>query len=765
MLRLPLIPLRGLIIFPNMVLYFDVSRKKSIAALENAMLKDQKIFLTTQANAEIEDPTNEEFFHIGVIAKIKQMLKMQGGIVRVLVEGETRASIKSFTQEESFIEADVEIKEDIFTRGEQREKALVRLIKDTFEKYSEISSKISREVAVDIANIDVPGRFADLISHHLDLSIIQKQKLIDAINVEKRLETLYFYLLEEVEIAQVEREIAIKVTNEMNKMQREHFLRSQIKVIQKELGDTDDIQEETEEMLEKLNKLKLKKSITEKVEKEIKKYERLHPATAESAVSRNYIESILDLPWNKQTKEQIDIAKAREVLDKDHYSLTKVKERILEYLAVRKLTGSIKGPIICLVGPPGVGKTSIARSIAESINRKFIRMSLGGVRDEAEIRGHRRTYVGATPGRIMTHIREIKSKNPLFLFDEIDKIGNDFRGDPASALLEVLDPEQNKEFMDHYYEVPFDLRKVMFVTTANTTSTIARPLLDRMEVIEVSGYTSLEKEEIAKRHLIPKQIKENGLEGMNINISKDALITIIENYTRESGVRELERKIGNVCRKLAAIAVEENKKTFSVRKNTISKLIGPPDYRMEERDKKDKCGIVTGLAWTRVGGETLEIEVNIMKGKGSLQLTGKLGDVMKESAKAGLSYIRSTLKDEVDEKFFSTHDIHIHVPQGAIPKDGPSAGISIATAMYSAITKKKVKSSAAMTGEITLRGRVLAIGGLKEKLLAAKRFGIDIVIIPEENREDLEEIPAEIKKGIKIYPVSKMDEVLEKVLV
>ncbi len=761
---IPLIPLRGLIIFPYMVLYFDVGREKSIAALEEAMVRDQLIFLTTQKDMDVEDPFEGDYYHYGTVAKIKQMLKLPGDAVRVLVEGQQRAKVVDFTKEENFIEVDYLLLEDE-VEDDLESKALERSIKETFKEYSQISNRISPEVTSSLAGVDEPGRFADLIIPQLNISINDKQGLLETLNTKHRLFKLYRHLLQEVEIVELEKDLSDKVKEQMNKSQKEYFLREQMRIIQQELGDEEDIASEADKLTKRLKKLRLKKDIQEKMEKEIEKYSRLNPSSPEAAVSRSYIDWILDLPWNKQSKEQIDLPHARNVLDEDHYGLEKVKERVLEYLAVRKLTGSMKGPIICLVGPPGVGKTSIASSIARSVNRKFIRMSLGGVRDEAEIRGHRRTYIGAIPGRIMTHIKESGVKNPLFLFDEIDKIGSDFRGDPASALLEVLDPEQNKSFQDHYLEIPFDLSKVMFITTANTTATIPRPLLDRMEVIDITGYTLFEKEQIAIKYLIPKQQKENGLEKADIKFSKEGLRTLIEGYTRESGVRELERKIGTICRKIAIEVVETKKDKFLVSKTALSKYLGEAPYRPDELEKEDRVGLVNGLAWTSVGGDTLEIEVNISPGKGSLSLTGQLGDVMKESAQAGLSYIKSQAGElDIASDFFAKNDIHVHVPAGAIPKDGPSAGITMATAMASAITGRKVDHTLAMTGEITLRGRVLAIGGLKEKLLAAKRRGIKRVLIPSDNERTLKEVPLEIKKDLKIIPVSSMDRVLKEAL-
>ena len=763
---IPLIPLRGLIIFPNMVLYFDVGREKSIQALEEAMLRDQLVFLTTQRDLEVEDPSPSDFYQIGTVAKIKQMLKLPGDAIRVLVEGQTRAKVESFVRTNDYFDVLYEELNDEIDETDIEAIALVRTIKETFQKYSSVSNKIPPEVVLSLQNIDDPGRFSDLIAPQLGVSIEKKQELLEAVDIKDRLRKVYELLLQEIEIVEIEQDINDKVKSQINKLQKEYFLREQMKVIQQELGEDEEPSSDADKFMERLNSLRLKKDVHEKIEKEIKKFSRMNPSSPDSMVTRNYVEWILDLPWNKSTKDRIDLPLARKILDEDHYGLEKVKERVIEYLAIRKLTNSLKGPIICLVGPPGVGKTSIASSIARSLNRKFIRMSLGGVRDEAEIRGHRRTYIGAIPGRIMTSIKETKSKNPLFLFDEIDKLSSDFRGDPASALLEVLDPEQNKTFQDHYLEVPFDLSKVMFITTANTTQTIPRPLLDRMEVIEITGYTVFEKEEIARRYLLPKQLKENGLTDYDVTISKEAMLAVIEGYTRESGVRELERKLAQVLRKVAAIIVEKNKKSFSVTKKNLENFLGPIKYRRDERDIENHIGIATGLAWTSVGGETLKVEVNLMKGKGSLSLTGQLGDVMKESAQAGLSYIRAAAdKFGLNETIFKEYDLHIHVPEGAIPKDGPSAGITMATAMTSALTGKPIRSNVAMTGEITLRGRVLPIGGLKEKILAASRYGIDTVIIPADNESDLAEIPKQVLKGITVHPVKSMDEVLELVLI
>lgn len=764
---LPLIPLRGLIIFPYMVLYFDVGRDKSIEALEEAMLRDQQIFLTTQKEMEVEDPLEDDFYRVGTVAKIKQMLKLPGDNIRVLVEGQQRARYTELVRYEPYFEVNVEPYEpEVVDTNNVELEALSRGIRDAFERYIAISNRIPQEMAGSITGMEDIVRFADLIIPQLGITLEQKQQLLEEEDLIKRLRLLHSLLIREIEVVEMERDLGEKVKEQLNKMQKEYFLREQMRVIQQELGEDEDTRSEADKLMERLNKLRLKKSIHEKVEKEIKKLSRMNPSSPDASVTLNYVEWILDLPWNKQTKEEIDLAKARVILDEDHYAMERVKERVLEYLAVRKLTNSLKGPIICLVGPPGVGKTSIAASIARSVNRKFIRMSLGGVRDEAEIRGHRRTYVGAIPGRVMTLIKESKSKNPLFLFDEIDKLASDFRGDPASALLEVLDPEQNKSFVDHYLEVPFDLSKVMFLTTANTTTTIPRPLLDRMEVIELTGYTLFEKEEIARRYLIPKQKKENGLEQVEIKISKEALRDIIEEHTRESGVRELERKLATIMRKIATIVVEKGKDSYSVTKKGVIRFLGQPRYQRTKREEEDRIGMVTGLAWTSVGGDTLEIEVSLMSGSGKLKLTGKLGDVMKESAEAGLSFIRSISEElSIEDETFKNTDIHVHVPAGAIPKDGPSAGITMATAMASALTQRKVHADLAMTGEVTLRGRVLPIGGLKEKLLAANRYGIKKVLVPEANRADIEEIPQEVLKGLTIKYVSEMNEVLAESLV
>ncbi len=764
-INLPLIPLRGLSIFPYMVLHFDVGRKKSIKALEAAMAKDQRIFLTTQFDIDNDSPESTDFYKVGTICKIKQMLKLPGDAIRVLVEGIQRAEVELITEEEPYFRVEVKTYLDSLEIDKET-RALMRSAISAFEKYIAISNRVSPDVILSVSAIDEPGRLSDIIAAQITLKTEQKQELINAIDVKERLEHLLKILLTEIEILEVEKNINDKVKNQINKSQKEYYLREQIKAIRDELGEEEAQEDEIEVMRKQLKKLRLSKKIEKKVSNEIDRYSRLSPSSAESGVIRSYVNWILDLPWKKETKDEIDLVKAQTILDEDHFGLESVKERVVEYLAVRDLTHSMKGPIICLVGPPGVGKTSIAKSIARSLGREFVRMSLGGVRDEAEIRGHRRTYIGAIPGRIINGIKEAGTKNPVFLFDEIDKVSSDFRGDPASALLEVLDPEQNKEFTDHYLEVPFDLSKVMFITTANSLMTIPRPLLDRMEVIQVSGYTEYEKLNIAKKYLVPKEMEEHGMAKSSLSLSDEALLELIRKYTRESGVRELERKIANICRKAAVRVVKGEVKTVRITDKNIDKYLGKSKYHYDLIAEEDQIGIVTGLAWTTVGGDTLSIEVNTMKGKGKLQLTGQLGDVMKESAQAGLSYIRTIAsKYNIEENFYETLDMHVHIPEGAIPKDGPSAGITMATAMISALSGIPVNRFVAMTGEITLRGRVLPIGGFKEKALAAKRAGIKKILFPYENLKDLEEIPETIKKEIEFVAVKSMDEVLEHALV
>ncbi|MBN2797216.1 MAG: endopeptidase La [Clostridia bacterium] len=764
--EIAVIPLRGLTIFPYMVIHFDVGRDKSVKALEDSMLKNQKIFLTTQKSIEVDNPTIDEIHHIGTLCKVKQMLKLPGDTIRVLVEGISRAKIQEVLQEEPYIKVIIEEYSDEEEGIDRECEALKRSVLQTFEQYVELNSKITPDILLTVRSIENCGRLADVIASNIALKMEQKQTLIEAISPKLRLEVLYKYMLNEIEIIEVEKKINDKVKSQISKMQKEYYLKEQIKAIREELGEDYSKDEEIDELYDRIEKTKVPKNIREKLETEVKRLSLMTPNSAESNVIRTYVNSILDLPWNKQTKDALDLSRSRTILDEDHYGLKEVKERVLEYLAVKQLTKSMKGPIICLVGPPGVGKTSIAKSIARSLNRKFIRMSLGGVRDEAEIRGHRRTYIGAIPGRIMNAIKEVGYKNPVLLFDEIDKLSSDFRGDPASALLEVLDPEQNKEFTDHYLEVPFDLSKVMFVTTANSLSTIPRPLLDRMEVIQVSGYTEREKLEIAKRYLIEKQQEIHGIQSKQFNLPDESVKKIINGYTRESGVRELERKIAKLMRKLAIEIVEYKKEFIDVQPEEIEKYLEAPMYRYDEIEDQSQIGVVMGLAWTSVGGTTLNIEVAKLPGKGKLVLTGQLGDVMKESAQAGLSYIRSIASSyDIDEQFHEKYDIHVHIPEGATPKDGPSAGITMATAVISALTEIPVRNDVAMTGEITLRGRVLPIGGLKEKTLAAERAGIKKVLFPHENIKDLSEIPESVKQNVEMIPVKTMNEVLEHALV
>jgi len=745
-----------------MILHFDVGREKSIKALEEAMINNQLIFLVAQKDAQNDTPTKDDIYKVGTISKVKQLLKLPGNTIRVLVEGINRAEICEFTQTEPFFMAEVMekiIAPDSFNKTEVE--ALKREVISTFEEYVKLSNKITAESVVTIMSNDDVNQISDLIAASIVLKIEDKQKLLSEFNPVKRLEKLLELLVREIQILEVEKDINIKVRKQIDKMQKEYYLREQLKAIQNELGDKDGITGEINEYKKKMEESNLPEEVEKKVLKELDRLAKMPSGSAEGSVVRTYLDWILDLPWSKKTEEVIDLEKAAKILDDDHYGLEKVKERIIEYLAVRKIKNDLKGPILCLVGPPGVGKTSIARSVAKALNRNYVRMSLGGVRDEAEIRGHRRTYVGAMPGRIIAALKQAGSKNPLILLDEIDKMSSDFRGDPASAMLEVLDGEQNFAFRDHYLELPFDLSDVLFLTTANTLDTIPRPLLDRMEVISISGYTEEEKFNIAVRHLIPKQVEAHGLKKGNLRIDEQAVRDVINYYTREAGVRNLEREIGTICRKAVKNLLSSGKKYVKVTSGNLEKYLGKKKYRYDMANERDEVGIARGLAWTPVGGDTLSVEVTVMNGNGKLELTGQLGDVMKESAKTGMSYIRSRVEDfNIDKDFHTKYDIHIHVPEGAIPKDGPSAGITMVTAMVSALTGIPVKKNVAMTGEVTLRGRVLPIGGLKEKVLAAHRAGIDTIIIPEENRKDIEEIPENVRKGIRFVPVTNMDEVL-----
>lgn len=764
--RLPLLPLRGLSIFPYMVLHFDVGRDKSIRALEEAMINDQLIFLVTQKDAHTDLPTTEDFYRVGTISKIKQLLKLPGDTIRVLVEGINRAEIKEIVTEETYFLVDVLEHQEEQKIGDLELEALRRSVLGDFDEYIKANPKVAPETLITVSDIEDASRFADVVASNLTIKIEEKQDILSLFDIKERMEKICEILSRELEILEIERKINSRVRKQIDKSQKEYYLREQLKAIQRELGEKEGHADEIEQYREKLSKLEVPDEVKDKVEKELDRLSKMSTGSPEVGVTRTYLDWIFDLPWNTMTEDNLDIKNARKVLDEDHYGLKKVKERVLEYMAIRQLSNNMKGPILCLVGPPGVGKTSIAKSIARAMGRKFTRMSLGGVRDEAEIRGHRRTYIGAIPGRIIYSIKQAGSRNPLFLFDEIDKLASDFRGDPASALLEVLDSEQNKDFRDHYLELPFDLSRVMFLTTANSADTIPAALLDRMEVIYISGYTEEEKLHIAVDYLIPKQIKEHSLSDEKVIITEASVRDVINGYTREAGVRSLEREIANIIRKCATQIVENNKKMVKVTPANLKKYLGIPKYKYDLINQKNEIGVVTGLAWTSVGGETLFIEVSVMPGTGKLELTGHLGDVMKESARAGLSYIRSR-SDEfgIDKEFTKNMDIHIHVPEGATPKDGPSAGITMTTALVSALTRKPVYRDVAMTGEVTLRGRVLPIGGLKEKVLAAKRAGIKTVILPYENEKDIEEIPDTVKKNMKFVLVSDMDEVLSHALV
>lgn len=763
--KIPAVALRGMTILPGMVAHFDVSRSRSIKAVETAMMEDQMVFLVTQKNIEKEEPELEDLYTVGIVAVIKQVIKLQNNIVRVLVEGETRARLETMEQREYLI-AEVEMldKEEELLPEEIKE-AMKRGIQETFTRYCLSNPKPGKELAKQMREIQELEKLLDYIGNNLPVGYEEKQRILEAGSVQERYETLMLILLNEINIIQIKTEFQTKVKEKVDKNQKEYILREQMKLIREELGE-DNTVSEADHYLEETQKLKADKEVKEKLKKEIERFKNVSSNSSESAVIRGYIETILELPWNKTSKDNKNLEDAERILDEDHYGMEKVKERMLEFLAVRNLTKKGDSPIICLVGPPGTGKTSIARSVARALDKKYVRISLGGVRDEAEIRGHRKTYVGAMPGRIANGLKYAGVKNPLMLLDEIDKISSDYKGDTASALLEVLDSEQNSKFRDHYVELPLDLSEVLFIATANSLQDIQKPLLDRMEIIEVSSYTENEKAHIAKEHLIAKQMEKNGLKEGQLSISDHALEKLIRGYTREAGVRNLERKIGEICRKAAREIYQKDKKTVKVTESSLEKLLGKEKYSYDLINETDEIGIVRGLAWTSVGGDTLQIEVNIMPGKGEFQLTGQLGDVMKESAQAGISYIRSVSEQyQIDKEFFKEYDIHIHIPEGAVPKDGPSAGITMATAMLSAITKRKVRKDVAMTGEITLRGRVLPIGGLKEKILAAKNAGIKTICVPKKNEPDVAEIAQEIKKGLEIVFVENMEQVLDVALV
>lgn len=762
---IPLLPLRGILVFPYMIIHLDVGREKSISALEEAMVQDRLIMLATQKDAQTDAPQPEDIFSVGTVAEIKQLLKLPGGTIRVLVEGLYRGEIEEFISFDPYYQ--VQINE--FTEVEPKTpevEALTRTAINQFEQWVKLSKKIPPETLVSVVVVEEPGRLTDLIASHLALKIEDKQTLLEAVEIKDRLERLCEILGREMEILELEKKIHVRVRKQMEKTQKEYYLREQLKAIQKELGEKDERTAEVEEYRQRVKEQNLPKEVEEKINKEIDRLEKMPPMVAESGVIRTYLDWLLTLPWTTETDDRLDINVAEEILDEDHYGLEKVKERILEYLSIRKLTEKMKGPILCLVGPPGVGKTSLARSIARAMERKFVRVSLGGVRDEAEIRGHRRTYVGALPGRIIQGMRTVGSKNPVFLLDEIDKMNADFRGDPSSALLEVLDPEQNNTFSDHYIELPYDLSRVLWVVTANVMHNIPRPLLDRMEVISIAGYTEEEKTEIAKRYLIPKQTADHGLTPKQISFSEGTIAKIIRDYTREAGVRNLERNIANLCRKAARKIVQDQGPVIKITAQNLHTFLGATKYRHAQAEKDSQVGVATGLAWTEVGGDVLAVEISTMKGKGKLTLTGQLGDVMQESAQAGFSYIRSRAKElGIEEDFHEKLDIHIHLPEGAIPKDGPSAGITMATAVASALTGKPIRSDVAMTGEITLRGRVLPVGGIKEKVLAAHRAGIKTVMLPKENKRDIDEIPANVKRNLAFVLVEHMDEVLETAMV
>ena len=762
-MKMPAVALRGMVILPGMVAHFDVSRAKSIKAVEEAMMDEQKIFLVAQKDVEQENPDIEDLFKIGIIAEVKQVIKLQNNIVRILVEGKERAELSAFLENPDYLLVEIIRFDEEVDDGlpEEAKEAMLRSIQETFGKYVVVNPKMGKELQRQLSEITDLEKLMNQLANSLPVHFEEKQKILDAVSMTERYEVLMALLLKEIEIIAIKNDFQAKVKAHVDKNQKEYLLREQMKVIREELGE-DNTESDADHFMDALGKIKADKEVKEKIKKEIDRFKNISSSSSESAVARGYIETLLELPWNKTSRDNKDLKNAEQILNADHYGLEKVKERMLEFLAVRNLTSKGESPIICLVGPPGTGKTSIARSVAKALDKKYVRISLGGVRDEAEIRGHRRTYVGAMPGRIVNGLRSAGVKNPLMLLDEIDKMSSDYKGDTASALLEVLDAEQNKKFRDHYVEIPIDLSEVLFIATANSVQDIPRPLLDRMELIEVTSYTENEKLHIAKEHLLAKQMERNGIRPEQLAITDKAMAKIISGYTREAGVRNLERKLGEICRKAARPLYEGEKEKIKVTEQNLEKFLGKEKYSFDKKNDTDEVGIVRGLAWTSVGGDTLEIEVNIMPGKGEFQLTGQLGDVMKESAQAGISYIRSVSEEyHIPKKFFQENDIHIHIPEGAVPKDGPSAGITMATAMLSAITKTPIRADVAMTGEITLRGRVLPIGGLKEKTLAAKNAGIKTICVPKKNEKDIDEISPEIKKGLEIVFVEQMKDVLD----
>jgi len=764
--ELPMLASRGVVVFPHMVIPLLVGRDKSIEALEEAMMEEKKILIAAQKDEAVEEPAEDDIYKFGTVAEVKQLVKLPNGMLKVIVEGLQRAGIVEFLGEDDYFMVEAEIFPEKEPEVNREIQALMRTVLKAFEEYIKYNRNLPGETIMSVSNIEEAGRLADVIASQVDLKFDQLEELLEAVDVVERLEKMLELLQDEVEVLKIEQDINKRVRKQVEKNQKEYYLREKMKVIKDELDEDDDTEDEIDEYYEKMEEAELPEKVKEKVEEEIKKLNRTPNMSPEATVIRNYLDCVLELPWNKEKEEEIDIKKAEEILEEDHYGLEDVKERILEYLAVRKLAPVKKGPILCLVGAPGVGKTSLGKSVARALNRDFVRLSLGGIRDEAEIRGHRRTYIGSRPGRIINAMRDAGSKNPVFLLDEVDKMSSDFRGDPSSAMLEVLDPEQNMEFTDHYLEIPFDLSQVLFITTANVAYTIPAPLLDRMELIEIPGYTEDEKVKIAERHLLPRIYKDHGLKEDQINISTNAIFKVIREYTREAGVRELERKLAAITRKVAKEFVEGRDKSALVSVNSIEKYLGLADYEYEKSDLENRVGVATGMAYNQAGGDILAIEVAVVPGNGELILTGSLGDVMKESAQAALSYIRSKQTElSLIDGFYKKYDIHIHVPQGAVPKDGPSAGITIATALASALTGRPVRGDYAMTGEITLRGRVLPIGGLKTKILAAKRAGIKKIIIPEKNRKNFEEISDEIIKDVEVNYVSHMDQVREIVLV